>query len=816
MFTKNRVVSVIALLCGFFAGINCYAQKEANNWYFGFQQAVNFATGNPALVANSAMNTPYGSTSISDSLGNLLFYSNGQIIYDRNNLMMPHGDKLLSNDNATSPCVAFQKPGDQYQYYLFTVSGSPIDQKGPCVNYSVIDMRLNGGTGDIIPTQKNIAVPAADSVYQTIGAVKHGSIDAYWLIVRNHGIPNQFSSFLVESSGVNQTPVVSSCALNYSASNLSQSEIIKISPNGKYLLYAARNQNSGNYGDVELYNFNNITGQLSLALIFNTGERNTGAEFSANSEYLYLSNSHWMPVLLKHDCWITQFDLKKVNDITLFQNSAYVMVHDTLNHMPYGNLQLANNGKIYFVQPKDVGASYTSYLGVIDYPYLAEASCNIQLNLVHLTMPIIEGLPTFVSSFMVQFDWKGTCVGDPVKFKSKFYPPPVSSLWNFDDPSSGSNNTSIDLNPEHVFSSSGVYNVSVTVVYPNGTSETSTRDVTISTGPSIEIGDTIYMCKGDSVQLTPGNGYAGYLWNNGSVNTSITVKDTGMYWVQVQNLGKCSSIDSVRIFYFNEIQFNEDSVIVSPTTCGGNTGAIAGLEINGAQPFSFIWTEKISGNIIGHSLELYNLGVGIYELEIKDANGCDFPAISYVINDVGDIMIDSVTQIDPDCNSNNGQINIVAVSGLSSRIQYFIKNGNDSISQWYNGLFGNLSQGSYYIWVTDSSGCKSVYPQAININHLDAPSITGTSILPATDQMPNGSILITATSVSDTLYYSINGGVQQINNGYFNNLSSGLYTCIVKDKKGCDTTFLLEVGQIAGIRLQAIAGDGSVCLGKVA
>ncbi|MEI6062634.1 MAG: PKD domain-containing protein, partial [Bacteroidota bacterium] len=792
-------------------GQDCFSQKEANNWYFGFQQAVNFATGNPALVPNSAMNADYGSTSLSDSLGNLLFYSNGQVVFDRNNLMMPHGDNLLSNDLATSPCVAFQKPGDQNQYYLFTVSGSTVDKKGPCVNYSIVDMRLNSGSGDIIASKKNIAVPAADSAFQTIGAVKHGSLDAYWLIVRNHGIPNQFLSFLVDATGVNQTPVTSPCTIYYSASSLSQSEIIKISPNGKYVLYASRNQNSGNYGDVELYNFDNITGQLSLALLFNTGERNTGAEFSANSEYLYMSNSHWMPVLMKHDCWITQFDLKKINNVTLFQSSAYVMVHDTLNHMPYGNLLLANNGKIYFVQPKDQGASYISYLGVINYPYLSGAACAIQLNLVHLTMPIIEGLPTFVSSFMVQFDWTGICAGLPIKFRSRFYPPPVSALWNFNDPSSGPDNTSILLNPEHTFNSQGVYSVSVTVVYPNGTSETSTRNVTISTGPAIEIGDTIYICEGDSVQLTPGTGFSEYLWSTGSQNAGINVSDTGIYWVQVRNPGGCPGMDSVRILYYNGVQFNDDSLKISPTTCGGQTGVIKGLQITGQLPLLIQWTA--SGTPYSNTLDIYHLGVGLYELNVKDGNGCEKTLGSYVINDAGNILIDTAKSTPEYCGNKDGTLSITAISGLDNSLNYFVKRNNDTISQWHDGVFTGLPGGIYYVWVTDSSGCTSVYPSPVMVEVFSAPQILNAGSTPETGTFSDGTI--TVAGVGTGLTYSLNGATA-VNNGYFNNLSAGNYSVKVVNMQGCDTTLYIIVGHLAGIRLQAIAGEGSACLGNVA
>lgn len=809
---KHFLLSVFILIGLSLSG---FAQKEADNWYFGYGQAENFSSGNPVHVNGSNMVADYGSTSLSDSLGNLLFYSDGNELFNRNNFIMPHGDSLLSNGYATSPCVAFRMPGSLKKYYIFTVAGAPTSKWRPCVNYSVIDMSLAGGLGDIIAFQKNIPLLAADSAYETIGAVRHGSRDAYWVFVRNHGTPNKFYAFLVDVNGVNPTPVASSCFLKFYATSYGQSEIIKISPDGKYLLYASRNSLSGHYGKVELYSIDNITGQLTQVLLFDTGTMNNGAEFSANSEYLYMSNTVWNQLLVKYIIKISQYDLKKVNNVTQFQNSAYSMVEDTLENF-YGNLLLANNGKIYFIQPYGSLASPQSFLGVINYPYLPGAACNLQLNYLALSNFTMEGLPTFVSSFAALFDWTGNCVADSVRFQSHFYPPPISYAWNFGDPPSGTANTSNLANPRHVYYAAGEYTVTVTAVFPNGTAETASRKITVSAGPNIEIGDTLYVCPGDSIPLTPGSGFSEYLWSNGSQASTIYAKNTGVYWVRVRNQGDCASIDSVLVLNFSAITLYSDSIVISPTTCGGQSGAITGLKLSGTPPLSITWTEKISGQVVGHNPEVYDLGVGLYEITATDGNGCSMPAVSYVIKDVGDIMIDTVTCKLADCNSNNGRINIIAVSGLGSRVQYFVKSGSDTLSQWHDGVFNNLATGTYYIWVTDSSGCKSVYSSPIQITNPAGPSVTGTIVIPATYLQADGKIIIAANSNGDTLYYSINGGIPQINNGNFNNLAAGQYTCKVTDEKGCDTTFMIDVGEIFGIRLQAIAGDGSACLGNVA
>ena len=289
--TKNRILYSILGLLLCLVGKDGFGQKEANNWYFGFGQAVNFASGNPVNVNGSQMGANYGSTSLSDSLGNLLFYSDGVFVFNRNNQVMPHGDTLLSSSFATSPCVAFRKPGSLRDYYIFTVAGTPTTKWKPCVNYSIIDMSLQGGLGDIVAFQKNIPLLAADSAYETIGAIRHGSKDAYWVFVRNHRTLNQFYAFLVDITGVNPNPVVSPCMLKLNVTSYGQSKLMKISPDGKYLLYASRNSLTGHYGKVELYRIDNVTGQVSQLLLFDTGTMNMGAEFSANSEYLFMSNT---------------------------------------------------------------------------------------------------------------------------------------------------------------------------------------------------------------------------------------------------------------------------------------------------------------------------------------------------------------------------------------------------------------------------------------------------------------------------------------------------------------------------------------------
>jgi len=790
--------------------LTLFGQREADNWIFGERLWLNFSTGIPvdSSANNPGIETFYGSTSLSDSLGNLIFYSDGRALLNRYHDTMPNGRGLKAGWTCPNPCIAFPKPGDPGKYYIFTVGGGE-DTVRYGSEYSIIDMSLDGGKGDIIPGQKNIPLIAADSTYETIAGFKHGSRDAYWVILRNHRSPNKILAFLVDESGVNQSPVVSPCIL-YFRPEVKQSQNVKASADGKYLLYASRSFYTGHEGMVELYHFNNVTGQCTQALLFNTGaEYNTGAEFSANSQYMYMSNGKSIMSGLK--VWVSQYDMSKINDLAQFEGSVYRMAIDTIVGL-YGNHLLANNGRIYFISK----LSYDDvYLSEIINPSIGGAGCNLNMNIMPL-IDVWEGLPTFVSSFMTEFDWTGSCESDTVRFNSRFTPEPVSYLWNFDDPGSGALNTSTLPDPSHVFNIAGEYDVSVTVTFPNGNVQTSSRTVYIFSIPVFNLGDTIKICEGSSTIISPGSNYNSYLWNTGETGSSISASVPGLYWVSVTNEGDCQYTDSVWVSFKPPVRIVEDNLVKSPTTCGGKTGAITGLTFSGQPPFTVTWTDMVSGNVISHSPDIFNLGVGVYQLTLTDASGCSTPQVSYNIIDVGEVLIDTVTNTSSACNMNTGQIDVVAVSGLGSRIQYFLKHNNDTLTQWHNGLFTGLEPGVYYIWASDSSGCTCIYNDAVTITRPDGPTITDQLMLAATWGKADGSIILKAeSSTSDTLYYTVNG-ITLINNGYFDDLYAGDYECTVTDESGCSTTIWITVTTLDIFYLQAIAGKDSVCMGQTA
>ena len=72
-----------------------FSQQEASNWYFGGSAGIKFLSdGSVVPLPNSTMTAQHGCASISDENGNLLFYSNGEHIWNKNHQIMSNGSGL--------------------------------------------------------------------------------------------------------------------------------------------------------------------------------------------------------------------------------------------------------------------------------------------------------------------------------------------------------------------------------------------------------------------------------------------------------------------------------------------------------------------------------------------------------------------------------------------------------------------------------------------------------------------------------------------------------------------------------------------------
>jgi hypothetical protein len=776
----RRFILLILLILGFLSG---FSQKETYNWYFGNKTGLKYHTGVPVVVDTSAMFSFQTTASISDTAGNLRFYSNSETVWNRNHEIMPNGDSLKGWSGRALAVVAVPAPGKTDQYYLFTSDDSSTYSENTSY-YSIIDMSADNGLGDVIV--KNIPVPGGADIQSPLVMTMHANNEAFWLVMMKlgHSLSDTLLSYILDEYGLNSIPVKT--VISHTGNIF-----MKFAPNGKYMFFGGFNG-----GNSMILQFNKATGMFQEILEFDPEPGDDdyyyveGAEFSANSEFLYCT-------MWKRNFWIqdtttskiVQYDMSKIGNAPEFEASAFVL--DVTKRMwpqleAYVYLQMGPDGKI-------VIGTYRFSLGVINYPEKPGFNCGIQFDAISVApRTSTGGLPNFVQSYFMKFNWKGNCLGDTTKFESWFLPIPDSIHWEFGDPSSGVANYSNLLNPGHKFTAFGTFTVNVVAYYPDGNTQDYSRDVVITPYPSFELGPDKYICHGDQVTINSNAMLVQYHWSTGETTPAIEVDEPGKYWLEVENNNACKAADTIRVIEYSPPLLIDSLLILSPTTCGGSNGAIRGIEITGTQPIILEWRDN-DNTIISNEPNLFNLPVGNYYLWATDGNGCTNQLAQYQIFDQGDVLIDSVDYTDSYCGQNNGSITITAISGLSDLLEYSIDNGNTWLSN--EGVFTGLVPDSYTVRVRvpDGSGCETMFEEN-PVEIAGIGSLAVVSVVFADDHCSNGmgEITVTGPGNDPSVYlYSNDGGTTWLqNNGGFTSLTAGTYNLMIRDASGCTGAYI--------------------------
>lgn len=91
----------------------------------------------------------------------------------------------------------------------------------------------------------------------------------------------------------------------------------------------------------------------------------------------------------------------------------------------------------------------------------------------------------------------------------------------------------------------GTYTLSVYETTPLGcNSNTVSSQVKVTSGTSVDLGESVSICEGQTYKFTAGNGSGLYLWQDGSTGSSFTASKAGKYWVKVTDTNGCVSSDT--------------------------------------------------------------------------------------------------------------------------------------------------------------------------------------------------------------------------------------------------------------------------------
>ena len=283
----RRAGLLLALLLGPLLG---QAQRQYDSWYFGNHVGLQFAPGQywPQQLTQSSMYTFESCTSLADSLtGSLLLYSNGEQVWDRTHQLMPNGSALGGHQSASEGALAVFAPGQPGRAYIFTLDAKE-NQLRNGLRYSVVDLRLRGGLGDVV--QKSVPLPLPGGVLATehLSAVRQANGRDFWVVT--HGFDNNsFYAYALTPAGVAAQPVVSTIGPSAGPNIENSTGTLHFSPSGRELAFNVFTR--GLY----LLDFDPATGRVSNALTLdeligpamNLNYRSYSSEFSPDGSLLY-------------------------------------------------------------------------------------------------------------------------------------------------------------------------------------------------------------------------------------------------------------------------------------------------------------------------------------------------------------------------------------------------------------------------------------------------------------------------------------------------------------------------------------------------
>ncbi|RZK25456.1 MAG: hypothetical protein EOO63_16015, partial [Hymenobacter sp.] len=180
----QRVLLVLVLLL---SGSTSWAQGENDNWTFNFLYGINFSASGPAFRSSSFRHFG-GCSAISDAKGQLLFYTNGNVVWDKDHNPMPTVDgmpALLNAGNGPSRGVLIvKKPGSNSLYYIFTTD-SQLNLLNGGLCYTEVDLSLRGGLGGVTAV-RNVRLPTptpSGKVTEGVIGMQHANRRDVWVLV---------------------------------------------------------------------------------------------------------------------------------------------------------------------------------------------------------------------------------------------------------------------------------------------------------------------------------------------------------------------------------------------------------------------------------------------------------------------------------------------------------------------------------------------------------------------------------------------------------------------------------------------------------
>lgn len=516
MFGKKTItLSIFLVIC-----LYSYSQKDYSRWYFGYNSGINFNTTPPSFLTDGLVNSLEGCSSLCDTNGNIILYSDGTRFWNNKNIICKNGndDQFTTYISSTSACAILKHPSISNELFIFHAPYAGYENYG--YKYSIYDI----SNDTINPKYLSLTNPSSEK----IAVIDHPNGVDKIITIKQHN-NNSYYSYVLTKNGLNTCPVISNSGSIQGPSNSSGQGFMKYSFDGSYFANAMM----GDVEKIQLFKVKNI-GQFELFRTISTVDQfGYGIEYSRNNKFIYYTTTN-----LDSSC-LYQYEISTSKKITL---RKWLNLDKRIFAV-----QMGQDGKIYVASPDSL------YLGVINNPENYGLACNFVSKGFYLGgKKSAYGLPTMNQSYFytpaINFKYQMECIGNSIK------------LRGYDTFSANTHNWRITKNKAivasynskniyHIFSDTGIFDIRY--IASNGTrSDTAVKSIMVYSKINKQFlgKDTVY-ASGTSFSKILKVPYGMYCqqWQDSSGLPTFKADTAGVYICKVTNNAFCEVTDTIII-----------------------------------------------------------------------------------------------------------------------------------------------------------------------------------------------------------------------------------------------------------------------------
>ena len=395
----------------------------------------------------------------------------------------------------------------------------------------------------------------------------------------------------------------------------------------------------------------------------------------------------------------------------------------------------------------------------------------------------------------------GLCDGQAIATYTSL-DPPYSLEW-FDN-TTGLTTGIVDNPASNPSTATGLCEGTYLAVLTNVFGCVTTETIVVNEPPQITavLSPTNVTCNGDcdgSINAVTAGGVGGFSYNwspmpgSGQGTPTAGGLCDGNYTLTVTDLDGCSE-DFIGTIAEPVLLVINSSTATDITCFGANDGTANVAAAGGIPPLSYEWFDCNTGLSTGINTALAtNLGPGIYQVVVTDANGCNETGPCLPITEPPSLTATINTSTVNCFGFCDGLMDVLPAGGTSPYFYQWQDEFGANLAGQTNDTMNNVCQGIYNVEVTDFEGCSIVFGPI----DMTAPATPWTINTSSTNITCSGSCDGTATVVvlggnNPPYTYLWDDPLAQVIPGA-TNLCAGPVSVTISDAGICDTTISFTI-----------------------